>query len=84
MEIKKLTEEEVSKLKTLQTQFQELIIAVGDAETQIMEIELRKEKFKSDLIQLKQQESVLVKELEDKYGNGSISLETGEFIPLKT
>ena len=84
MEIKKLTEEEVLKLKTLQTQFQELIIAVGDTETQIMEIELRKEKFKSDLIQLKQQESVLVKELEDKYGNGSISLETGEFIPLKT
>jgi uncharacterized protein YaaN involved in tellurite resistance len=84
MEIKKLTEEEVLKLKTLQTQFQELVIAVGDTETQIMEIELRKEKFKSDLIQLKQQESVLVKELEDKYGNGSISLETGEFIPLKT
>lgn len=84
MEIKKLTEEEVSKLKTLQGQFQELIFVIGDVEAQIMDLELKKESLKSNLVQLKQQEGVISKELEEKYGNGSISLETGEFIPLKT
>ena len=43
--------------------------------------QLKKEQLKSSLQNLQQQEISIAKELEDKYGQGSISLETGEFLP---
>jgi hypothetical protein len=84
MEPKKLTQEEVTKLKDLQSQFQELVIILGNLEVQTMDINLRKEELKNSLTSLKQQETVLAKELETKYGNGSISLDTGEFLPMQS
>ena len=84
MEPKKLTQEEVTKLKDLQSQFQELVIILGNLEVQTMDINLRKEELKNSLTSLKQQETVLAKELEEKYGNGSISLDTGEFLPMQS
>jgi len=78
---KKLTEEEVTKLKELQISFQTLVESLGSIEVQIMDLNLQKEELKSTLIKLKQEETVLAKNLENKYGNGSISLDTGEFLP---
>ena len=46
-----------------------------------MDLQLKKEQLKSSLQNLQQQEISIAKELEDKYGQGSISLETGEFLP---
>jgi len=46
-----------------------------------MNLEIRKEQLKNNLQQLQQQELVLAKELEEKYGDGTISLESGEFLP---
>jgi stress response protein YsnF len=46
-----------------------------------MDLQLKKEQLKSSLQSLQQQEIAIAKELEDKYGQGSISLETGEFLP---
>ena len=48
-----------------------------------MNLNLKKEQLKSNLIQLQEQEQVLANQLEEKYGKGSISLETGEFLPLE-
>jgi hypothetical protein len=39
--------------------------------------------LKSNLQELQEKELILAKKLEDKYGQGSISLETGEFLPSK-
>lgn len=83
MEPKKLTEEEVLKLKNFQTQFQNLVNFIGSVEVQIMDLELRKEELKSNFNQLKQQELVLIDELREKYGEGNISLETNEFFPTQ-
>ena len=46
-----------------------------------MNLQLQKDQIKTNLQQLQQQEAVLAKELEEKYGNGTISLESGEFLP---
>ena len=43
----------------------------------------KKEQIKEKLKSLQQEEIKLAKKLEDKYGNGEISLETGEFLPSK-
>jgi len=81
MEKKVLTEEEINKLKELKTQFERLTDVIGNNEVQIMNLEIRKEQLKSNLYQIQQQELVLAKELEEKYGDGTISLESGEFLP---
>ena len=81
MDSKKLTIKEISKIKELKQQFDDLTGVVGDIEVQIMNLQLQKDQLKSTLFQLQQQEAVLAKELEEKYGNGTISLESGEFLP---
>lgn len=81
MEKQVLTQEEIQKLTELKSQFNELVNVVGNVEIQIMDIQLKKEQLKSSLQNLQQQEISIAKELEDKYGQGSISLETGEFLP---
>ena len=81
MEKQVLTQEEIQKLTELKSQFNELVNVVGNIEIQIMDLQLKKEQLKSSLQNLQQQEIAIAKELEDKYGQGSISLETGEFLP---
>jgi stress response protein YsnF len=81
MEKQVLSQEEIQKLTELKSQFNELVNVVGNVEIQIMDLQLKKEQLKSSLQSLQQQEISIAKELEDKYGQGSISLETGEFLP---
>jgi len=80
---KKLTQEEIDSLNNLKKNYTELTSIIGNVEIQIMTLNLQKDEFKNNLIQLQQEEIKLGKELEEKYGNGSISLENGEFIPNK-
>ena len=83
MEKKVLTQEEIDKIKKLKQQFEDLTGVAGNVEIQIMNLKLQKDQIKFNLQQLQQQESVLAKELEEKYGDGTISLESGEFLPKK-
>jgi len=46
-------------------------------------IQIKKEQLKLNLQKLQEKEGDLAKKLEEKYGQGSISLETGEFLPSK-
>jgi len=83
MEKKVLKEEEISSLKDLKKQYRDLTEATGIIEMQSLNLELKKEQIKEKLKSLQQEEIKLAKKLEDKYGNGEISLETGEFLPSK-
>ena len=83
MDKKVLTFEEIQELKELKQGFFDLTSNLGNIEIQIMNLNLKKEQLKSNLIQLQEQEQVLANQLEEKYGKGSISLETGEFLPLE-
>jgi hypothetical protein len=83
MEKKVLTENEVSELKGLKQQYRDLTETIGIIEMQSLNLKLKKEQIKENLKSLQQKEIKLAKELEEKYGNGEISLETGEFLPSK-
>jgi uncharacterized protein YhaN len=83
MEKKVLTNDEVSSLKDLKKQYRDLTEATGVIEMQKINLEIKKEQIKEQLKSLQQKEIKLAKELEDKYGNGEISLESGEFLPNK-
>ena len=81
MEKKVLTQDEITKLKELKSQLTQLTKVVGEIEIQLMNLEFQKSNIKMSLQNLLQQETVLAKELEEKYGEGTISLESGEFLP---
>jgi stress response protein YsnF len=81
MEKQVLTQEEIQKVTNLRQQFNELVNVMGNIEVQIMDLQLKKENLKSNFQQLQEQELTVAKELEEKYGQGTISIETGEFLP---
>ena len=80
MEKKVLTQEEIDKIKKLKDRFEDLTIVAGNIEIQIINLQLQKDQIKLNLQQLQQQEKVVAQELEKKYGDGTISLESGEFL----
>jgi len=75
----KLTSEEVTNLKNLQLEQQNLISSFGELEYQIQVLEIEKEKTIEKLEQFKQQENQLVTSLSTKYGDGVINLEKEVF-----
>ncbi|MDA9268155.1 hypothetical protein N9P60_00155 [bacterium] len=77
---KVLTQEEIQQVTKLREEFNSLTISAGEIEMQIINLQLQKDKIKDNFIKLQTQESKVINELENKYGKGTISLETGEFI----
>ena len=82
-EKKVITKEEILKLKELKTTFNNLTEISGVVEMQHYNIQIKKENLKLNLQNLQQTEAEFAKELEEKYGPGTISLESGEFLPSK-
>jgi hypothetical protein len=82
MENKVLTQEEIQSLKTIQTNQSNLVQALGTVEYRIQLLELDKQALKSSLQKQIEEETTIAKELQEKYGDGNIDLEKGEFIPV--
>jgi len=80
METKLLTQEEITQLKNTREKRFQLVESFGILESRIQEINLQKETLKEELKKLIQEETNLGKTLQQKYGDGSIDLEKGEFI----
>lgn len=78
---KKLTEEEIAKIKELQSGRDAIIVELGNLEAYLHEVTLRKTQLYNQLDELVKEDQKTGKELSDKYGVGSINLEKGEFIP---
>jgi hypothetical protein len=70
-EVKKLTEAELSAVKVIKQEYNDLVMALGEVEVQKLRlIEVQKD--------LANREGELAKQLQEKYGQGSINIETGE------
>ena len=82
METKVLTQEEINKLKSFQETQTNLINKFGVIEYQFQMLAQQKQELIQELLKQKQLEDQIGKELQQKYGDGSIDLEKGEFIGL--
>jgi translation initiation factor 2 alpha subunit (eIF-2alpha) len=82
MENKVLTQKEIQSLKTIQTNQSNLVQALGTVEYRIQLLELDKQALKTQLQKQIEEETKIAKELQEKYGDGNIDLEKGEFIPV--
>jgi hypothetical protein len=80
MKIKVLTQEEINQLGSIQQERYSIIDKFGTIEIQFQELESTKQKLKLEYEKLKQKEEILGKQLQEKYGDGTINLEKGEFI----
>ena len=54
-------------------------MSLGQIEYQIQSLDLTKDNLKSEMIKLRDSQSKFGKELTEKYGDGDINIETGEF-----
>jgi hypothetical protein len=77
-----LTEQELNDLKTIQEQGNQLMMKFGEIEMSIQILELQKDRLVESLQELKEKETTYGQILQDKYGNGNINTETGEFTKI--
>jgi hypothetical protein len=83
MEKTVLTTDELQSLKDFQTKRNQIINDFGIIEFQIQELKTQKEMLVKALANLKTEENKVSQELQDKYGEGNIDLNSGEFIAIK-
>lgn len=75
-----LTQEEKQELESLQSQEIQLVSKIGEISLSIGLLEQQKEETIKEAVGLNDKKTQIAKRLQDKYGEGSINLETGEFI----
>jgi len=80
MEKTVLSQEELSNLATLQQQQDNFIIQLGQIEYQIGTLERQKDIIKQNIESFEKQQVELGDQLKEKYGEGTINLESGEFV----
>ena len=75
-----ITDEEKKELDSLTNLETQLIIQLGELEFQIYSLEQRKDEVKKQIGSYQIRKNQLAARLQQKYGDGSIDPETGEFI----
>ena len=75
---KHLTSEELETLKNLQAKTNQLTLQFGQLYLSKNRLEEQEVELKNYLKTLEQEESTLAKSLSDKYGNGTLDLDTGK------
>ena len=79
METKVLTQDELQQIKDIQQDKSVLVEQFGIIEYRIQDLKQQKQSLKSALSDLKQKEIDLGKMLQERYGDGTINVEKGEF-----
>ncbi len=75
-QIIKLQEKELQNIKDAQTKITQLIYGLG-------QLEVQKTNILAQLEEAQLEQNTLGKDLQEKYGEGNINLETGEITPPK-
>lgn len=80
MEKTVLSQEELNNLATLQQQQDNFVVQLGQVEYQISTLERQKNIIKQNIESFEKQQVELGDQLKEKYGEGTINLESGEFV----
>tara|TARA_B110000008_G_scaffold155404_1_gene156282 strand:+ start:351 stop:602 length:252 start_codon:yes stop_codon:yes gene_type:complete len=81
MSNKKLSKEEVAKLKDFQIKNNEIVVSLGSITLRIDALERQEENELEKFQKLQQEQNKFAQELQENYGDGNIDLEKEEFIP---
>lgn len=80
MEKTVLSKEEITQLSSLQQQQDNFVIQLGQIEYQKNLLEEKKQQINQQINTFENTQIQLAKQLEEKYGKGTVNLENGEFI----
>lgn len=80
METKVLTQEEIQLLNNFRSSRVNILEQLGACELTLIEIERQKTKIKEEFNKLAIEEETFSSTLQQKYGNGTINIEKGEFV----
>ena len=87
-ENKKIEKVDIESIKELRQKSSELIVKFGEVELEFIYVENRKNELDTykaglvkELTELQESEKTLTTDMETKYGQGNLNLETGEFVP---
>jgi len=75
------SQEEINSITLLRDKLSQISFQFGQLYISKFKIEEQESILKSQLKSLEEQEATIANKLTDKYGKGSIDLETGTFIP---
>tara|TARA_R110001632_G_scaffold23735_2_gene67036 strand:- start:124 stop:375 length:252 start_codon:yes stop_codon:yes gene_type:complete len=82
MENKKLLKKELQPLKEYQEKINIIIVSLGKLDLQINSLENTKKNLIKEYQELETSQQKTALELQNKYGEGNIDLESGEFTPI--
>lgn len=82
-EVRKLDTQDVELILKLKNANKDLMTELGQIKLAEINLEKRIKSANEYLVQLSTKEAEISKGLEDKYGKGSIDIESGTFHPLK-
>lgn len=77
----KFTEEELQSITKLQTQYNQITMAAGQLYLNELSLNQRKEDLNKALEDTRKEENDVANKLTEKYGKGSLDINTGEFTP---
>ena len=86
----KFTEEELKQVTELRDASQAKVVEFGQlklerllTENRLTQLDQLDEEAKNSYVELQKQEADLVEQLKEKYGAGTVDVESGEFVPAK-
>ena len=80
---KKFTSEELKRIQDHQDKLNRIQVQFGQLTMTKIRLENQENYLKEQLTLLNKEEANIAKDLTDKYGKGSLDIETGEFIPAE-
>jgi hypothetical protein len=82
MDNKQLSQDELQQLKTFQSESNTIMFTLGQIDVQKALLEGQRGEVLEKLANLQEKNNEFAKSLQEKYGDGNIDLETGEFKPV--
>ena len=82
-EPQKFTQEELDNLKSFQTRLDQILSQLGRVHLSKIKLNEQEDLIKAEIKKIETEEQELAKSLSDKYGRGSLDIETGTFTPTE-
>jgi hypothetical protein len=82
-EIQKFTPEELTSLREFQSRMEQIISQLGRVHLSKIKLDEQETLIKDEIKKIEEEEQKLASNLSDKYGKGSLDIETGTFTPTK-
>jgi len=74
-----LEKQEIDTIRDIQQSELDLVNQIGQVEYQIQSLILQKEELRKEISKLQTKSSKFGSDLQQKYGDGNVNIETGEF-----